>query len=247
MGNRKLTSPPISKPSAAPGVVRAYRRAQAGKSAAGVEPVSPVRPAAVITDIGGDLPPRLALAFQQLHDQVGALNRDLDAARARIRELEAQVETDDLLPVANRRGFDRDVERALAEVERHSLSAAIMFLDVDRMKTINDSYGHAAGDAALMHVADVLRTQLRTTDSVARVGGDEFAVLLTHVVAEEARAKARQLAAAITATPVLYAGGEFTMTVSTGIEMLEPGADATQLMSSADRAMYADKRRARVG
>ncbi len=201
-----------------------------------------MRPPAVISDIPAQLPPKLHEAFLALHQQVEALQHDLTAARQRIAELESQVETDDLVPVANRRGFNRDVERALAEVARHNLNAAVVFIDVNRMKAINDTYGHAAGDQALLHVGETLRAHLRTSDSVARIGGDEFAVLLTHVVAEEARAKARQLASAIAAKPVAHNDDSFRMSVSAGIQMLEAGQNAASLLSNADRAMYADKR-----
>ncbi|MGB7405381.1 MAG: GGDEF domain-containing protein [Pacificimonas sp.] len=166
----------------------------------------------------------------------------MSAARARIEELERQAETDDLVPVANRRGFDRDIGRALAEVRRHNLSAAVMFIDVNQMKSINDTYGHEAGDAALVHVGERLRASLRTTDSVARIGGDEFAVLLTHVVAPEARAKARQLARAVVEAPVYTGDHMFSMSVSVGVQMLDDEHDVAQLLSAADREMYAKKR-----
>ncbi|MGB3721333.1 MAG: GGDEF domain-containing protein [Pacificimonas sp.] len=229
-------------PISGPAGTRAYARTQKSAPTRAASAAESVRPPAIVNDIPTQLPPKLQEAFLVLHEQVEALQLDLTAARQRIAELESQVETDDLVPVANRRGFNRDVERALSEVARHNLDAAIMFIDVNRMKAINDTYGHSAGDHALLHVGETLQAHLRTSDSVARIGGDEFAVLLTHVVAEEARAKARQLAAAISAAPVTHDSGSFRMSVSVGVQMLEAGQDAATLLSNADRAMYADKR-----
>ena len=229
---------PVSglKPAAA--YARTKRSAAAPAAAA-------VRGPAVVHDLPVDLPERLQAAFAALHAQVEELQRELLSARQRICELERQTETDDLVPVGNRRGFDRDLKRALAEVDRSHMSAAVMFIDVDRMKAINDSYGHAAGDRALVHLGELLKENLRTSDSIARLGGDEFAVLLTHVVAPEARAKARQIARIVAERPVEHDGADFFISVSTGVQMLEPGQRAADLLSAADREMYEHKARSR--
>ena len=226
-------SSPLSRIGSDPAPLRSRHRTGAGEPSADT--------GAPATSLSA-LRPGLQAAFARLDEQVAALQRDLDEARQRIRELEQQTETDDLVPVANRRGFARDIERALADVERHDLSAAILFLDVNRMKAINDTHGHLAGDRALVQVADTLKAQLRTSDSVARIGGDEFAVLLTHVEEAEARAKARALVAGIADAPVAHEGGTFRVSASVGLQMLKAGQTAASLLSQADRAMYAEKR-----
>lgn len=218
-----------------------YRRLQQRVDAPA--PAMPVRGPAVVSELLNELSPKLREAFLTLQAEAEELRRDLTAAKARIRELEQLVDQDDLVPVGNRRSFDRDIRRVLAEVDRHDLHAAVMFVDVDAMKRVNDNYGHAAGDLALVHVAATLRSHLRATDTVARIGGDEFAIILTHVVPEEAQAKARQLAAIVAEAPVAYSGGFFNITVSVGIEMLETGVDISHVLARADERMYADKRK----
>ncbi|MBV7255762.1 diguanylate cyclase [Pacificimonas sp. WHA3] len=184
--------------------------------------------------------------FTAMRAEVRSLEHQLNAARIRIAELERQTETDDLVPIANRRGFTRDVTRAIADLERHGTSSAVIFIDVDHMKTINDEHGHLAGDAALLHVGSVLLENLRTTDSLARIGGDEFVVLLSHVDETDARRKATELSSAVADMPVQYAGWRFPLTISVGVQMLKPGVGFDRLLSDADQEMYAVKRQNRT-
>ncbi len=138
----------------------------------------------------------------RLAAEVDALAAQLEASRARISELEARVDIDPLTDVLNRRGFERELKRSLAYVKRYGSSVALLFIDLDDFKPVNDRHGHAAGDAVLKAVAAALTKNVRASDVVARLGGDEFAVLLWNVNAPDAAAKARSLEAAIYATPV---------------------------------------------
>ena len=155
------------------------------------------------------------------------------------------MEADELTPVANRRGLIRDLARTLAEVGRHGVRAALIFIDVDKLKMVNDQYGHLAGDAALVHIGETLRAKLRESDTVARLGGDEFAVIVRHVDAQQAQAKMEQIVAAVAATPVRLGDESFTITISAGLHVLSPGETVESVLRFADSAMYvhkADKR-----
>lgn len=110
--------------------------------------------------------------------EVETLRVDLDAARARVQELEAKADIDPLLDVFNRRGFERALVSALSYMTRYGAHAALLYVDLDAFKPVNDRHGHAAGDAVLRAVAAALTRNVRASDVVARLGGDEFALLL---------------------------------------------------------------------
>jgi GGDEF domain-containing protein len=114
----------------------------------------------------------------QLAAEVERLAAELERSRARIADLEAKVDIDPLTDLLNRRGFGRELKRSVAYVKRYGVSAALIFLDLDGFKPVNDRHGHAAGDAVLKAVAAAIVGQVRASDGVARLGGDEFAVLL---------------------------------------------------------------------
>ena len=109
------------------------------------------------------------------------LRATIDEMQARLRELEKLADGDTLTPLPNRRAFHREVERVLRQVERYGTPAALLYVDVNSLKSINDRFGHAAGDAALCHVAAALSGLVRQTDFVARIGGDEFGLVLDHL------------------------------------------------------------------
>ena len=96
-------------------------------------------------------------------------------------ELEARADIDPLLDILNRRGFERELKRALAYVKRYGTQAALMFIDLDGFKAVNDRHGHGAGDALLKAVARELIGHVRASDVVGRLGGDEFGVVIWHV------------------------------------------------------------------
>ncbi len=112
-------------------------------------------------------------------------------ARAQLAELTARAEIDPLTDILNRRGFERELKRSLAYVKRYGTSAALVYLDLDGFKHVNDRHGHAAGDAVLKAVAMVLNRHVRASDLVARLGGDEFVVLLWNCSEAAAQAKAQ--------------------------------------------------------
>jgi len=157
----------------------------------------------------------------------------------RMRWLERLADSDTLTPLPNRRYFFRTVERAIAQRARHGTPAALLFVDFDGLKAINDTHGHRTGDEALVHTAYALRENVRTGDVVARIGGDEFAILLDYTEVEAATEKARSLSEALAAKP-LY--GKVPVSVSIGVTDLQPEDTPETALARADESMYAAKR-----
>jgi diguanylate cyclase (GGDEF)-like protein len=177
----------------------------------------------------------------RLAAEVDALAAELEASRARIVELEERIDIDPLTEIRNRRGFARELARSLAYVKRYGTSAALIYIDLDGFKLVNDRHGHAAGDAVLKAVAAALVRHVRTSDIVARMGGDEFAVLLWNVRGAVAAAKAAALEAAVYATPVRWSTSTLAVGASAGMTTLGALDTPAEVLARADAAMYARK------
>jgi diguanylate cyclase (GGDEF)-like protein len=194
-----------------------------------------------------ELTPAVRATLAQLIGELAELRHELAGAQARVRELERLADEDSLAPIRNRRAFLRDLARTISHVERYGTPFGLLYFDVNGLKEINDRFGHGAGDAALIHVADLLCAHTRSSDVVGRLGGDEFAVLLALVDEAAALNKARQLAATIAAAEFRWEGVRIAMSVAYGAYCLAPREDAQVALAAADRAMYRQKRaRARL-
>jgi len=169
------------------------------------------------------------------------LKRELAVARARIGELEARADIDPLLDILNRRGFERELKRALAHVKRYGTQAALMFVDLDGFKGINDRYGHSAGDALLKAVARELIGHVRASDVVGRIGGDEFGVIVWRLEGPQATTKARDLEAKIANVGIAHGNTRVQVAASIGVAPLVEDVSAADTMRTADQAMYARK------
>jgi diguanylate cyclase (GGDEF)-like protein len=189
-----------------------------------------------------DLTPKIRQAIMTLIAEVDALRRELGEARARIGYLERLADEDPLMPIANRRAFVRELTRMMSFAERYGTTASIVYFDINNLKQINDRYSHAAGDAALLQVARTFIDNVRNTDVVGRLGGDELGVLLVQTDQPLAEQKAAQLAAAVAATPLVWQGHEIPLGVSFGIYSFHGGENAGDALDAADRAMYEAKR-----
>jgi diguanylate cyclase (GGDEF)-like protein len=200
------------------------------------------RPAPETLDEVRALVPAVQGALRDLSDELAQARRDLAAARARLEEAERLADRDPLTGLLNRRGFARELRRAAALASRHAQPSAVIYLDLDGFKRVNDVWGHDAGDAALVHVARLLEANLRETDAVARLGGDEFAALLALADAEAAQGKAAALERLIAATPLRHAGREIAIGASFGVRALTAGLAPEHALAEADRAMFAAKR-----
>jgi len=169
------------------------------------------------------------------------LRTQLARALERIEELEAAADTDFLLDIPNRRGFEHEFHRAIAYIKRYQTSGALIVLDIDRLKPINDAFGHAAGDQVLKAVAATLLRQVRSSDVVGRLGGDEFAVLLWNLSETDAKAKAASLEEAIDRLTFSFGGRNVTAGASAGVAILGPQAQVGRALEEADSAMYVRK------
>ncbi|HVY57589.1 MAG TPA: GGDEF domain-containing protein [Xanthobacteraceae bacterium] len=190
--------------------------------------------------------PRLNSDPMRLAAEVAKLQAELDALRARVRELEACAEVDPLTHVLNRRGFERELARAIAYARRYEARAALVYLDLDGFKPVNDRHGHAAGDAVLQALAAKLMRTARASDAVGRLGGDEFAVLLWNLGEADARQKAQALERALGATAVPWEGQMLRVGASAGVAYLQREDAPGDVLARADRAMYARKAQRRA-
>jgi diguanylate cyclase (GGDEF)-like protein len=173
------------------------------------------------------------------------LKRELAVARARVSDLEARADVDPLLDVLNRRGFERELKRALAHIKRYGTEAALMFVDLDDFKGVNDRYGHGAGDALLKAVARELVGHVRASDVVGRLGGDEFGVLIWHAGEEQALAKARELESLIARVVIIHGKARIEAAASVGMALLVAETTHEDMIGAADHAMYARKQERR--
>lgn len=172
---------------------------------------------------------------------IRGLRTKLTQALRRVAELEAVADTDFLLDIPNRRGFERELQRAIAYMKRYRASGALIVLDVDRLKPINDSFGHGAGDEVLKAIAATLTRQIRASDVVGRLGGDEFALLLWNLNETDAKAKAVIFEQAIDDLSFTFRGQLVTAGASAGVALLGAQSDVVRALEEADAAMYVRK------
>jgi diguanylate cyclase (GGDEF)-like protein len=189
-------------------------------------------------------PAELRATVAQLAAERDRLREELAKARSRIASLERLADEDALTPVANRRAFVRQLTRMIAFTHRYGVPASVVYFDVNNMKQINDSHGHPAGDAALRHIATVLRDNIRSSDVVGRLGGDEFGVILAQTDEEQAHGKAAALAAALNAAPLRWSDGIIPVSAAYGVYAFSGTDDPQHAIEAADRAMYQQKRAA---
>lgn len=170
------------------------------------------------------------------------MSRRLANAKA---ELQVQADTDPLTALPNRRSFFRAAEMVL-EGHQHNLTpAALLVIDADHFKELNDSYGHAIGDKALVIIADILRENFRQSDLTCRVGGEEFAVLLPGMSMQDASTVANRVVEHVNASPLQESGAIIEFSVSCGVADTSVSYDLSVLFKAADDAMYVAKSQGR--
>jgi diguanylate cyclase (GGDEF)-like protein len=179
--------------------------------------------------------------FKALADEAEALREQVRELSLRLAEAERLADRDTLTPLLNRRAFLREVGRAIAMARRHEIPASVIFFDLDDFKSVNDRFGHAAGDAALTAVAERLLAAVRESDVVGRLGGDEFAVLLLHADRETALLKAEALGDAIARQPVTCNDASFPVAATWGVREIAGADSAEQALAEADAVMYLRK------
>jgi len=198
-----------------------------------------------VTSIAGlteaDMTPAVRTAIAGLMAEVDRLRRDLAAAKARTTYLEKLADEDALMPVANRRAFVRELSRLMSFAQRYGATSSVVYFDVNGMKKINDTHGHAAGDAALQHVAKTLVENVRNHDVVGRLGGDEFGVLLVQTDQVSADEKGARLAEAIENSPLVWKDTLLPLTAAWGAYAFTGEDNVAKAIEAADQAMYRRK------
>jgi diguanylate cyclase (GGDEF)-like protein len=214
---------------------------RARRAAPLAEPI--VIPSAKLLGIpDAEFTPRVREAMLKMVAQAEGLRQALLDSRARIEEIERAADQDHLLPLLNRRAFVRELTRHIGFTARYGTPASLVYFDLDGFKLINDTYGHAAGDAVLAHFATTLQAHVRDSDVVGRLGGDEFGIILSHANAAQAHKKAAILMERLTQSPATWEGSLLPVGFSYGAFELEAAENADAAIARADEAMYRQKR-----
>ncbi len=170
----------------------------------------------------------------------------LQSENMRLREelvkMEMRANHDALTGLPNRRFFIESLEKRIMRCQRYGDNTALLFLDVDDLKAVNDAHGHGAGDALLICLAKILKGNIRVCDMVARIGGDEFALLLDNLDADRVEKKILSLIDLIQSAELKYDGQVLKLGAAIGYSFVGPADTVSTLMSRADEAMYRSKR-----
>lgn len=193
-----------------------------------------------------ELTPPVRAAVQTLLGEIDDLRGEVGRLKARLSEVEGLADRDALTPLLNRRAFLRELSRVRTFAQRYGSPASLVFFDLDGFKRVNDRFGHAAGDAALQAVAERLTANVRESDVVGRLGGDEFGVILVQADHATAETKAAALAGAIEGEPLAFGEWSAPLHISYGVRQLSAEASPEALLAEADAAMFARKRARRL-
>ncbi len=208
--------------------------------------VSPVRSIQDTTSIMGIPPEEMTVkvrdAIMNLMEEVDHLRKDLQDAQRRLQRMEKLADEDDMLPVANRRSFVREMSKMISFADRYDAASSLIFIDVNNMKHVNDELGHGAGDVVLEHVAHKLLENVRDLDTVGRLGGDEFGVILAQTSEKDAAVKAQSLIDHITSSKAIYEGHEIPVQVAYGVVSFDKNREVDETLAEADKKMYENKR-----
>lgn len=192
-----------------------------------------------------DWPASAQTLIDSLRQENERLREQLIAQSLQLQSAQGMADSDVLTPTLNRRAFLRETQRAMADCRRYGEDACLIFLDMDGFKSINDAHGHAAGDAALVYVAQTLNASVREGDSVGRIGGDEFAVLLRRADLQSSRIKAMKLEAELMMGTFEHNGLHLKTGGSFGVRAYAGQASAEAWLSEADAAMFLVKKSTR--
>lgn len=177
----------------------------------------------------------------RLLDELRQLRARVAELQQRVDQLDALAHQDVLMELPNRRGFMRDLELLVERTARYGGSAAMLFVDLDGLKMINDTFGHRAGDQALIQVAALLSSGVRRGDVVGRLGGDEFGILLEQAGEASALETAARLGDLIAECEFRHDGDVLPLSVAIGVAMIDGASNPAEVMAEADQEMYRRK------
>ena len=178
---------------------------------------------------------------EDLEREIARLRDEIAKLESKVRQLDDLAHLDPLIGLPNRRGFMRKLEALISRVKRYGDQGAMLFVDIDGLKGINDSRGHKAGDEALIRVSEMLVSGVRAGDCVARLGGDEFGILLEHADEAIAGETAARLVERIAGSGFSHGGAPLPLSVAIGVGLIQAEDDAEAVMARADQAMYLKK------
>ncbi|MCL6729239.1 GGDEF domain-containing protein [Sphingomonas hankyongi] len=178
---------------------------------------------------------------EALVTEIGRLRAHVAQLEQHIQQLDQLAHQDTLISLPNRRGFMRELERLVDRAARYGHRSAMLFVDLDGLKMINDTFGHGAGDEALIQVADLLSRGVRRSDVVARIGGDEFGILIENADQTSAHDTANRLADLICDCEFSHDGDSLPLSVAIGVAMIDGEDTPAQVMARADEEMYRRK------
>lgn len=176
-----------------------------------------------------------------LIDEIARLRTRLSLSETRRAELEQLIDADPLCPVLNRRAFERELGRAIAWARRTGRPGSVLFLDMNGLKKINDTYGHALGDRAIERVAKMLILSCRTTDQIGRLGGDEFAVIMPDTPTSGAIVRGERVADLLSRVPLLVGDTPLSLSAAYGAASFSGSDTSREVLEKADAAMYVHK------
>lgn len=176
-----------------------------------------------------------------LLSEIARLRDEIARLQSKVQQLDQLAHLDPLIGLPNRRGFMRQLEGLIARVQRYGDLGAMLFVDIDGLKVINDTHGHKAGDEALVRVSELLVSGVRSGDCVARLGGDEFGIILEHADEAIAAETAARLVERIAACDFTHEGAPLPLSVAIGVGLIAADDDAEAIMDRADEAMYLKK------
>lgn len=226
--------------------IRKRALAQAGAQSAAARAL-PVDQAGFLGVSEAEMTPAVRGALTTLLTEIDDLRGEVARLKAKLAEAEGLADRDPLTPLLNRRAFMRELARVQTFSRRYSSPASLIYFDLDDFKSINDRFGHAAGDAALKTIAERLTGLVRESDIVARMGGDEFAVLLVQATQRTAEAKAEALARTLESSPIQFGDWSAPIHLSYGVREIPAEGDAESIVAEADAAMFLRKRERHSG
>jgi diguanylate cyclase (GGDEF)-like protein len=182
-----------------------------------------------------------AADVERLVEEIGRLRGEVARLQQRVEQLDELAHEDTLIKLPNRRGFMRALDGLVDRAGRRGKSGAMLFVDLDGLKIINDSFGHRAGDEALIQVANLLTSGVRRGDVVARIGGDEFGILLETADEDSAHETAARLVDLICDCEFTHDGDELPLSVAIGVAMIDGNDSPADVMARADEEMYRRK------
>lgn len=187
------------------------------------------------------LDPLVNETVARLVDENALLRAGIAELRARLEAMERASERDPLTGLPNRPSFIRALERVVSAANRHGTPAALLYLDVDGLEAINARHGQVAGDAALIHVGRLLQDLIRTTDMAARVGGDEFAVVLDHLDSDSAIETSERIGRCVADHPLDLGRGTVPIHASIGVATILRGDTLEDVLRRGELTMHRAK------